>query len=164
MHIYIQYYLRFILFLVSYSTITPTATDTKTATLLPNIPSKKAPSMDKYILPKDVKPVSYDLHLQPNLKTETFTGKINIVTELLKTKSEILMHNNGLTIHNVQIDGNKCEHETDKTYELLQIKLPNSEVIQNGLRRLSIEFSGNLKDRLVGFYSSKYTNETGKVT
>lgn len=129
---------------------------TKTVTDLPN--------MDKYTLPKDVKPISYDLYLYPNLKTELFSGKVIVDVLLQNNRKDILMHNNGLKIQKVELDGDIGKHETDPKYELLQITLPNSKEIQAGKRQLIIEFNGDMKNRLVGLYSSKYKNNKGTNT
>lgn len=154
---------QYILILVSCNLFTSSTSSVRTLSKLEdNLRSK--PEMNNYLLPKDVKPISYDLYLHPNLVTETFSGKITIETELLANKSEIRLHNNGLTIHNVQIDGNEGKHNTDATYELLQITSSDSAPIEAGKRKLVIEFSGDMKNRYVGLYSSKYLNENGTHT
>lgn len=60
-----------------------------------------------YRLPKTVIPTFYDLHLNPDLKTGLFTGKINITLKFLEITDEIVLHSEGLEIKSVKIyDGN----------------------------------------------------------
>lgn len=125
---------------------------------------KFAKNMDKYLLPKDVKPISYDLYLFPNLATETFIGRVLVEVELSTDRKDIILHNHGLKINTVKIDGTIGEYTLDEKYQLLQINLPNSETIKTGKRKVTVEFSGDLKNRLVGFYSSRYTTADGAKT
>lgn len=120
--------------------------------------------MEHYRLPEGIKPIAYDLYLYPNLKTETFSGEVTIDVELKDDHKSIMMHNNGLTIKKTLIDNVDAVHSIDSKYETLQINLPKFDTLSMGKKRITIEFDGDLKNRYVGFYSSKYLNERGTKT
>lgn len=115
-------------------------------------------------LPEGIKPIAYDLFLYPNLKTETFLGKVIIDVDIKDDHKSIILHNNGLNIKKALIDDLDAVHKTDGKYEILQISLPNFDNLGTGKRKITIEFDGDLKNRYVGFYSSKYSNEKGTKT
>lgn len=133
---------------------------TTVSTNMPTLATTTKPvDMEKYILPNNVIPESYDLYLYPNLATGLFKGTVTVSVKLSEDRNDLKIHNNGLNINSVLIDGVVCDYETDLKYELLVIRLSDSKKIASGTRLVKIEYSGDMKNRIVGFYSSSYTNE-----
>lgn len=129
-------------------------------TSMPTITTTLKPlDMEKYILPNNVIPDSYDLYLYPDLATGLFKGIVTVSVDLSEDRNDLILHNNGLNIISVLIDDVVCEYETDLTYELLVIRLPASKNIGAGTRLVKIEYSGDMKNRIVGLYTSSYKNE-----
>lgn len=110
-------------------------------------------------LTKLVRPANYNLKLNPNLKVGTFSGSVNIIINVLEKCSNLTLHSKGLSIRDVSLTkGNKalavtrfCENK-----ELEQLMIETKECLSPGDYCLSIDFSGDLKNKIVGFYSSQY--------
>ena len=54
------------------------------------MPPARRPS--RFRLPPDVRPVTYDLHVAPDLDAGTFTGEVRIAVRLEKPRAEIRLH------------------------------------------------------------------------
>ncbi|XP_039305281.1 glutamyl aminopeptidase-like isoform X2 [Solenopsis invicta] len=118
---------------------------------------------DSFRLPKEVVPTHYDLYLHPKLKEGTFSGKVTIRIDVHKTTRTIALHQKDLNITSVTLETQSQDknHEISISsiskptkYEIFVISTENE--INPGLYNLNLEFDGNLKDKIVGFYSSKY--------
>lgn len=107
----------------------------------------------------NVKPSHYDLLLKPDLKNLTFDGKTNIKVNVLEVTNEITMNANKLKIGSsaVTINGKELtpkevkEQPDDETITLIF-----DEPLTVGEANIEIEFSGELNDKMKGFYRSKY--------
>lgn len=117
--------------------------------------------MSKYRLNPDVQPTSYDLYLHPKLNDGTFAGRVNIALDILKETNAIAIHSNKLRILSVTIDNVKGNFEIDKEHELLTIYKNDKSGIEQGTRNVTVEYEGNMKNKIVGLYSSTYTNGKG---
>ncbi|GLV31099.1 uncharacterized protein CBL_12173 [Carabus blaptoides fortunei] len=117
-------------------------------------------------LPRNVIPTHYNLTLAPNLKDGTFTGQIDISFTAVETVSLIRMHSKGLKIDRVEC-GDLVTTHTRQSISLE--KVPSRELIEIsmnpelpvGEHEMTINFRGDMKNRIVGFYRSSYTNENG---
>ncbi len=116
-------------------------------------------------LPENVIPLTYDLSLEPDLNTFTFDGEVQIFVELKNATDEITLNAAELTIHSssVQIDddiivGGSLQSDDDETITINLGKRYNP-----GKATVNISFSGELNDRLLGFYRSQYTDVNGKT-
>ncbi|XP_028152016.2 glutamyl aminopeptidase isoform X2 [Diabrotica virgifera virgifera] len=116
----------------------------------------------KYRLPDTVKPLLYDLYLYPDLKTGLFTGKVNISLEILKETESVSLHSKGLNIANVKVASQPGTFITEKTYDLLNIKRQDNSKFIPGFDNIEIEFNGDMKNRIVGLYTSSYTTSSGE--
>lgn len=118
--------------------------------------------MTKYRLPSTAKPSVYDLYLYPDLQTGDFSGKIIIDLEVLEATNAIVLHSNLLTIDSVSYgDGNAATATLDADYELLEIRRADGLQFSPGQENVTIEFSGDMKNRIVGLYTSSYTDDRG---
>ncbi|XP_017883945.1 glutamyl aminopeptidase isoform X3 [Ceratina calcarata] len=122
-------------------------------------------------LPKEVKPLHYDVYLHPDLEKGTFQGKVTILIDVADKRSYIALHQKDLNITAAAL--NTYDREENFEFDLLElIQIPKYEMfvvptkneLHAGLYNLSLEFNGALQpDKIVGFYSSKYKDEQNKT-
>ncbi|XP_046824209.1 glutamyl aminopeptidase-like [Vespa crabro] len=122
-------------------------------------------------LPKEVKPIHYDIYLYPDLNNGTFVGKVTILINVLDKRGQIALHQKDLNITHIELKTYDREENyeiellptfTVAKYEMLVVPIKNE--INSGLYNLSIDFNGALQpDKIVGFYSSKYKDEYNKT-
>lgn len=119
-------------------------------------------------LPGDLKPTYYKLSLIPFLIPDNFTidGHVDIDLDVVEETSTIKIHAKEITIfeESVAIDGetsNIIGFGNDLAREFFIIHL-NSPLQKGSTPKLSMDFVGDLNDKLVGFYRSKYTSPEGE--
>lgn len=122
-------------------------------------------------LPKEVKPLHYDVYLHPDLDKGTFQGKVTILIDVFDRRSYIALHQKDLNITRTTLK--TYDREENFEFELLDIiQIPKHEMfvistkneLHTGLYNLSFEFNGALQpDKIVGFYSSKYKDAKNKI-
>nr|CAD7604667.1 unnamed protein product [Timema genevievae] len=125
-----------------------------------------------FMLPTNTVPIYYDLFLNPNLEKGTFKGKVNIIIQVTEERSSIICHTKDLDIKNTKLI--KLEKDSSKASEEVTIKehfeyKPNEFWVINvessilpGLYKLILEFSGKLREKIVGFYESAYIDPKTK--
>ena len=117
------------------------------------------------MLPKDVRPVLYDLTLTPDLDSFTFAGEETVDIEVLEATSSV-------TLNSAEIEVASCRVTTADGAELTPADISFDEQAETvtfdfgrplpaGPAKLHIEFSGVLNDLLRGFYRSRYVDEDG---
>lgn len=74
----------------------------------------------------------------------------------------IVLHSKGLNIDSVKIGNENASFELDPDYELLTIKKTDNTDISLGNGSVEIEFNGDMKNRIVGLYTSSYKSATGE--
>ncbi|XP_023019107.2 aminopeptidase A isoform X1 [Leptinotarsa decemlineata] len=134
--------------------------DLKTTTSLPS--TSTPDKMSKYRLPTAVRPLVYDLFLYPNLTTGLFTGKVKVDVQVLSNTDRIILNSNSLTINKVQIDSVVGSYCLDPTHELLTISKADEAGFKIGNATIEIDFSGDMKNRIVGLYTSSYKSASGE--
>lgn len=119
-------------------------------------------------LPRELKPFRYNLTLQPNLKTKTFSGNVTIRLEVLKPISFIPVHSKFLTVATKEVvklseEGKPARQITPSlTFEHPQFEYwvtEFDEPLEVGNYSLQLAFNGSLVDRIVGFYQSSYLDK-----
>ena len=116
-------------------------------------------------LPRNVKPVSYRLTLEPDLETFTFKGEETIEVEVAEATSSVTLNAIDLDIQTCRITSGNGDPMTprattlDETTETATFEFEGE--IPAGRARLDLEFTGELNDRLRGFYRSRYTDVDG---
>ena len=117
------------------------------------------------MLPTAVRPTSYDLTLQPNIEAFTFRGEVEIDITVLEATNEIVMNADEIKIMEARLtlaDGSTIEPcciDFDKEEET--VTLGFDEELSTGTARLHLKFTGELNDKLRGFYRSRYTDADG---
>ncbi len=105
-------------------------------------------------------PVHYKIHLEPNLDSFTFQGitVIEITTE--NSVDHLTLNENDLSFRRCKVKTGKnyleCTFSLDPKSEEVTINLPHK---IEGTVELTIDYTGNLNDLMVGFYRSKYEQE-----
>nr|XP_054758539.1 puromycin-sensitive aminopeptidase-like [Lytechinus pictus] len=116
-------------------------------------------------LPTSVIPVNYKIQLQPDLEKFTFAGKETISVQVKSDVDTVVVNcldiaiqkavytSNGQEVSSASIDYSK-ENET------ATIRFPSNIAVGSG--DLALEFTGELNDKMKGFYRSKYTTPAGE--
>ncbi|MXX53810.1 MAG: M1 family peptidase, partial [Dehalococcoidia bacterium] len=122
-------------------------------------------SSNEWKLPTDVRPTLYTLTLEPDLESFTFTGSETIAIEVDEPASLIAMNSSEIAIQSATLslsNGSEIQPESitfDEEKET--VTLAFTETVPVGAAELSIEFTGELNDKLRGFYRSTYTDVDG---
>ncbi len=131
------------------------------------------PSAEPVVLPDNVRPIHYDLTLTPNFADFTFAGDVDITVRMEPGVTEILLHCAEITIDSASVrwtdtGGDHEEQAQGITYnadaETATISvagIPSDGLVGNP--RLRMKFTGELNDKLRGFYRSQYTNPEGET-
>jgi tricorn protease interacting factor F2/3 len=108
-------------------------------------------------------PVNYMLEFEPIFKNFTFNGKEIITVDCKESVNTITMHCAEIKIKSCSVIHNnvvqKAVTKTDEKKEELSIIIKNK---IKGRAFIEIEFTGELNDRLLGFYRSQY-KQNGKT-
>ncbi len=116
-------------------------------------------------LPESVRPVEYRLVLEPDLSDFTFRGRETVAVRTLSPTSSITLNcieievlscrltHRGASLAPVSTEYDPAEETVTFTFE---------SQIEPGPAELSLEFTGELNDKLRGFYRSGYAGEDGE--
>jgi puromycin-sensitive aminopeptidase len=116
-----------------------------------------------YRLPRDVRPVRYDLVLEPDLDAATFVGLVDIEVEIDAPTAEIVVNAAELDLLTVTvnqgtaIEASNVELDAETERATLSFPVP----LAAGSATLSCRFTGVLNDKLRGFYRSTYNDDEG---
>ncbi|MBY0358838.1 MAG: M1 family metallopeptidase [Candidatus Obscuribacterales bacterium] len=119
-----------------------------------------------YRLPIYVRPVHYEMAFEPDVQKATFHGKSLVDLEITKPCRKITLNVKDLRITKASIAGGDIAGlPAVVTYERKQERavLDLEDTIPAGRYKLNLTFEGNLNDKLVGFYRSKYSDHSGKT-
>ena len=117
------------------------------------------------LIPANVRPVNYRITLEPDFGTFTFTGSETVRVEVLSATSAI-------TLNAIELDIQSCAVTPDGGATLTAQSISFDEEAETatfefgaelpvGEATLDIEFTGELNDKLRGFYRSSYTDIDG---
>ena len=125
------------------------------------------PTTDAVVLPENVRPVHYQITLQPDIANFTFDGLEVIDIDIKEATSEIVLNAAELRVPAAMIirDG-QWIRATDITLDEEQetVTLTFANPIEAGPAQLDLKFVGELNDKLRGFYRSQYVNPEGEVS
>ena len=122
-------------------------------------------SSNEWQLPSGVRPTRYALNLEPNLDTFKFDGYVSIDVEVSEATSEIVLNSAELDIHyaRITLSSGSSYRATgislDEERETLTVSFDSP--VPAGTAQLGIDFTGELNDKLRGFYRSSYTDVEG---
>ncbi|XP_026480740.1 puromycin-sensitive aminopeptidase [Ctenocephalides felis] len=118
-------------------------------------------------LPKTVLPKHYYLELKPDLKAFTFTGKTKIDLEVASTTNSIKLNSAELDLKTAELvleNGKTVVPKISYVVEDETATFTFPDVLSTGKATLNIEFTGELNDKLRGFYRSKYAGKDGQTS
>ncbi len=115
--------------------------------------------LDPHRLPRHVVPHRYELELEPDLASATFTGRVVITAEATTVTRSIVLNSADLEVQRVFVDGQPAPFSLDDATERLHIGTLSD--VQPGTVAIDIEFTGILNDKLRGFYRSTYRDADG---
>lgn len=123
-------------------------------------------STNPYRLPQHVAPTRYDLRIEPDLGTSTFTGKETVALTVRDPTSEIVFNAVDLQIADATIENDanvthRGSVEFEPSTERCRVRFTTT--LQPGAWRLTLSFTGILNDKLRGFYRSTYKDATGNT-
>jgi hypothetical protein len=132
-----------------------------------------------YRLPTNVIPSNYKITLDPLIEDDeprTFTGEVEITVKVTEETESITLHYNDLSINSINVTkvSNTTDisvhHEYDNVthFFVIRIDTDEGENIEETFEAneeyiIKINYSGNHKDDMYGFYRSSYKNETGNT-
>ncbi|XP_046691804.1 LOW QUALITY PROTEIN: glutamyl aminopeptidase [Silurus meridionalis] len=172
------------------STNEPTPTTTTTTTPTPTEPPGPDPSRGpckpsnntnggwtNFRLPDYITPVHYELHLEPNLETDVYTGIVAIHLNLTKASTHLWLHiretfvslmptlqlKTPTSTTNIELKG--CFEYTKQEYVVVEATKELRATGTDEYYILTLHFQGWLNGSLVGFYKTTYVEggETKKI-
>nr|XP_020450130.1 leucyl-cystinyl aminopeptidase [Monopterus albus] len=119
----------------------------------------------EFRLPQSIHPLSYDLTLNPDLESMTFTGRTVINMSVRHNTKRIVLHSANLNITKAtfKLGDRKTSVVTVLEYKpRQQIAVKFSEELKEGQYCvLTLDYSANLSNTYGGFYKSSYTDKDG---
>ena len=131
------------------------------------------PSAEAVVLPDNVRPIHYDLTLTPKFDDFTFDGEVDVTVSMEPGTAEIMLNCSEIEIHSATVswtdtNGEQEQAATGIAYdadaETATISIPGTPA--DGLvgnQHLRMTFTGELNDKLRGFYRSQYVNPEGET-
>jgi puromycin-sensitive aminopeptidase len=122
------------------------------------------PERDLNRLPTTVVPTHYDLELAPDLDAATFSGTAEVTVIATEPVEELILHALDLEIAEAWLEGPAGERiDATPTFDAPSetVTLTLSAPAAAGTWALHTRFSGELNDKLVGFYRSTFTDDAG---
>ena len=109
-------------------------------------------------LPSDVIPIHYDIYLRPNLVDLVFKGSLKVELDVKKATDTLICNAAEMTVDEIKINDEPiAESKISEEDETLTMKL--SKALEPGTKAiLSCKFTGELNDKMRGFYRYFYTS------
>jgi puromycin-sensitive aminopeptidase len=121
-------------------------------------------TVDAHRLPTAIRPLHYELRLEPDLEAATFTGSGMIRIEAAETSTSIVLNAIELDVTEAWIvtaDGTRLETAVELDAALERAVLTPTRPLPAGTHELHTRFAGILNDKLRGFYRSTFTDHAG---
>jgi len=123
-------------------------------------------SKGREVLPKNVRPLHYDLTLEPNLETFKYEGTVTIDLDVVEDTKSISLNTFEVDIHETKVTSGstvvssspKISYDEDSQ----TTKVEFDQTIPAGSKaKLFHKFTGTLNENMAGFYRSSYKDEKG---
>ena len=123
------------------------------------------PTSEAFVLPGTVRPNKYIIKLQPDFEQFTFSGEESVAIEVTEPVTEIVLNAKDLSVETATLSTNGAaigaENITvDNSQETVTVHF--GQTIVQGPATLLLSFTGELNDKLHGFYRSEYTGPDGQ--
>ncbi|XP_077286018.1 aminopeptidase A isoform X2 [Arctopsyche grandis] len=116
-------------------------------------------------LDERVRPLAYRLRLHPDLKTGLFSGHVDIDLEIDgRPGRHLRLHSANLTVSSARLTNGSGQIAVSEIRSLpvQTLELQLDEELESGRHTLHLEFSGDLRNRIVGIYRSTYRDAGGR--
>lgn len=118
-----------------------------------------------YRLPTHVKPIHYDITIQPDLENFTFSGLVIIQVEVLEDASNITLHANELnvtylalmTASSQLIEPASVTNDEDRQFLIINFE----ETLAAGTYYINTFYEGVVNNGTTGFYRASYVDVNG---
>ncbi|KAL7805068.1 aminopeptidase 2 [Trichoderma aethiopicum] len=128
--------------------------------------SSSAPKRE--LLPANVVPRHYHVTVEPDFDKLTYNGSVVIDLDVAETSSYISLNTLELEIHGAKLSaGGQVVSSTpaisyDENSQVTKFDFDGSHTLEKGSKvQLAIDFTGQLNDKMAGFYRSKYKRPDG---
>lgn len=118
------------------------------------------------LLPANVIPRHYHLTLEPDLDKLTYDGTVVIDLDVADDSKSISLHTIDLKLHSAKVSSggqtvsSSPKITTDEKTQVTTFDFDNA-VSKGAKAQLEIKFSGELNDKMAGFYRATYKNPDG---
>ena len=157
--------------------VTPTNASESISTVTPT--KEPASPWNNIRLPQNIRPIHYNVYLDPYLEQNTFAGNVSVlieVTEKSDFMSYILIHINDMNVTRAKVYKRDPDAEPDTTTQGEEIPSKTFEYLKNdyfvfelekdlevgGQYVLVMSYESRFSSQLNGLYISTYTNEKGE--
>ncbi|PWY93461.1 lysine aminopeptidase apsA [Aspergillus sclerotioniger CBS 115572] len=120
------------------------------------------------VLPTNVKPVHYDLTLEPHFESFTYDGTVTIDLDVAEDTTSISLNSNEIKIHNAVVSAQGAviasnpEVTINQEQQVATIKFADT-IPAGSSAQLKLTFTGELNDNMAGFYRSSYKAADGQT-
>jgi puromycin-sensitive aminopeptidase len=122
------------------------------------------PDAVTYRLPRTVEPERYELTLTPDLDSATFAGEVRVAIRVKEPITEIVLNAVELDIHSAELAGEdgtrlpgRVSFDPDEERAIIDL----AGTVDPGAWQLHLTFTGDLNDKLAGFYRSTFKDPDG---
>lgn len=115
------------------------------------------------VLPTNVKPLRYDLTLEPLFDTFTFKGDLTIDLQVNDKSDTVTLNSLEIEVQSADVNGEAVKStsfDEDKQTVSFALALP---LEPGASAKLHIVFTRILNDKMAGFYRSSYTDDKGET-
>jgi aminopeptidase N len=126
-------------------------------------PAKAEPASQRQVLPDEVTPSRYDIHITPDAAKMRFDGKVTIAISVKRPTQNLTLNAADLTFSKVVLSGH--EAETPKVTfdaEVQTAKIGFAAPIQPGDYSLTIDYAGQINTQSRGLFAVDYEDANGK--
>ena len=118
-------------------------------------------SHNPFRLPRHTRPDHYDIRLELDLETFTFTGSVGIDIEVTEATDALVLNAAEVEIKSAALSDGTVITEIAYDDEMQRAILSLGSALEPGSHRLEIEHSGIINDQLRGLYRSVYRDAEG---
>lgn len=116
---------------------------------------------ERVILPADVRPERYDIHVRPNPETLSFSGRANIALTVLRPTDRIVLNAADLAFGKVTLSGSKAAPRVVLDAGRQTAAFVFDQPLKPGRRTLSIEYTGKIYQQPSGLFALDYAAADG---
>ncbi|KAK6463251.1 alanine/arginine aminopeptidase [Scheffersomyces coipomensis] len=110
---------------------------------------------DREVLPNNVKPLHYDLTIEPIFENFTFTGEETVDFHVIERTDYITLNSLEIEIQEAKLNDVTVPYEFDVAKQTVTFKF-DDHLVEGADAKLYLKFTGTLNENMCGFYRSSY--------